>query len=196
MPKMNGFKLMQILKTQTLTSHIPIILLTAKAGEENQIKGYAGGADAYITKPFEPKMLHTRMQTILKNKQILKNYYSGDLEANPEIVITSTEKIFLKSLQSILDENLTDAELTAEKFSQLMGMSRTNLHRKLKAVTQMSTTEFIRHHRLKVSKQILTKSDATISEIAYQLGFNTPSYFTKCFKKAFQCSPEQFRASA
>ncbi|WP_298898958.1 two-component regulator propeller domain-containing protein [uncultured Psychroserpens sp.] len=192
MPIQDGIALCNTLKYNELTSHVPIILLTAKVGEENEIEGLKTGADAYITKPFNSEKLQLRVKKLIENRQQLQKHFSKDFTINPEISITSTEAEFLKRLKLVLDEKITNTDFTSEAFSEAMHMSRTQLHRKLKAIVNMSTSEFIRAQRLKLSIDLLKKSDATISEIAYQIGFNTPSYFIKCFKDTYNCTPNEY----
>ena len=192
MPKMNGIQLCDFLKTNEMTSHIPIILLTAKVGEENEIKGIKTGADAYVTKPFHSEKLKIWAEKLIENRKQLQKHFSKTLSINPELAITSAEGEFLKRLQSVLDEHITNPEFTSDRFSKMMLMSRTQLHRKLKAIIGMSASEFIRSQRLKLAIKLLRESDASISEIAYQVGFNTPSYFSKWFKEVYNCTPNEY----
>lgn len=192
MPIKDGIALCNELKYNELTSHIPIILLTAKVGEENEIQGLRTGADAYITKPFNSEKLKLRVEKLIENRQQLKNYFSKDYTINPKMAITSTESEFLTRLKSVLETHITNPEFSTDQFAEAMQMSRTQLHRKLKAIVGMSSSEFIRSQRLKLSLPLLSKSDATISEIAYQIGFNTPSYFIKCFKEIYGCTPNEY----
>jgi DNA-binding response OmpR family regulator/anti-sigma regulatory factor (Ser/Thr protein kinase) len=192
MPIQDGIELCHAIKTNELTSHIPVILLTAKVGEKNEIEGLKTGADAYVTKPFSSEKLKVQVEQLIESRLQLQNHFSSTLQINPKLAITSTETEFLKRLQKVLDEHITNPEFTSERFCQLMHMSRTQLHRKLKAITNMTTSEFIRSQRLKLAIDLLEKSDATISEIAYQVGFNTPSYFNKCFKETYGCTPNEY----
>lgn len=192
MPEINGIQLCNTLKTSELTSHVPIILLTAKVGEENEIEGIKTGADAYVTKPFNSEKLKIWVEKLIENRMQLQKHFSKTLSINPEIAITSAESEFLKRLQTVLDEHITNSEFSVEGFGKLMHMSRTQLHRKLKAITGMSASEFIRSERLKLAIRLLKESDASVSEIAYQVGFNTPSYFGKCFKEVYKCSPNEY----
>ena len=192
MPEQDGISLCNTLKYNELTSHIPIILLTAKVGEEDEIQGLKTGADAYITKPFNNEKLQLRVKKLIENRQLLRKHFSKDFSINPDISITSTEADFLKRLKQVLDDRITDPNFTSEAFAESMHMSRTQLHRKLKAIIGMSTSEFIRTQRLKLALTLLKKSDATVSEIAYQVGFNTPSYFIKCFKEIYNCTPSDY----
>ena len=167
-------------------------MLTAKAGEENQLRGLETGADAYVTKPFSPTVLKVRVEKLLENRIRLQQHYSKTFKVDPGLVPTKTETEFLGRLQQVLDKNITTPDFTSEKFSQLMHMSRSQLHKKLHAVTGMSTTEFVRTQRINLAKELLAESDASISEIAYQVGFNTPSYFNKCFKEIVGCTPIEY----
>lgn len=192
MPVKNGIELCNTIKHDKLTSHIPVILLTAKVGEENVMEGLKTGADAYITKPFNSKRLLVEVDRLIKSRQHLKALYSKEFIVNPDLAITSTETQFLTQLQTVLDKHITDPEFKSESLSEFLHMSRTQLHRKLKSVYGLSTSEFIRSQRLKLSLQLLKKSDATISEIAYQVGFNSPSYYIKCFKKTYNSTPSDY----
>ncbi len=192
MPEIDGIQLCNTLKTNELTSHIPIILLTAKVGEENEIEGVKTGADAYVTKPFKSEKLKIRVEKLIENRRQLQKHFSKTLSIKPELSITSTESDFLKRLQTVLDEHITEPDFTSERFGKLMHMSRTQLQRKLKAISGMSASEFIRSQRLKLAIRLLEESDASISEIAYQVGFNTPSYFSKCFKEEYNCTPNEY----
>ena len=192
MSEIDGIQLCNTLKTNELTSHIPIILLTAKVGEENEIEGVKTGADAYVTKPFKSEKLKIRVEKLIENRRQLQKHFSKTLSIKPELSITSAESDFLKRLQTVLDEHITEPDFTSERFGKLMHMSRTQLHRKLKAISGMSASEFIRSQRLKLAIRLLEESDASISEIAYQVGFNTPSYFSKCFKVEYNCTPNEY----
>lgn len=194
MPEVDGIQLCNTLKANELTSHIPIILLTAKVGEENEIEGIKTGADVYVTKPFNSEKLKIRVEKLIENRRKLQKHFSKTLSINPELAITSAESDFLKRLQTVLDKHIINPEFTSSSFGKLMHMSRTQLHRKLKAITGMSTSEFIRSQRLKLALGLLKESDASISEIAYQVGFNTPSYFGKCFKEMYHCTPNEYLA--
>jgi len=192
MPVLNGIELCHHIKSNELTSHIPVLLLTAKVSEESQLTGLKTGADAYVTKPFNPNILKVRVEKLLENRKRLREHYSKTFKVDPGLVPTKTEAEFLKRLQQVLDNHITSPEFTSEKFSKLMHMSRSQLHKKLGAITGMSTTEFVRAQRINLATELLCKSDASISEIAYQVGFNTPSYFNKCFKEIRGCTPVEF----
>lgn len=192
MPVQDGIVLCNTLKTNKLTSHIPIILLTAKVGEESEMEGLKTGADAYLTKPFRQENLKIRVEKLIENRRRLQNHFAKTLSIDPERAITSTESEFLKQLQKVLKENVTDSNFKIDNFADYMNLSRTQLHRKLKAITGMSASEFIRSQRLNMATNLLKESDISISEIAYQVGFNSVSYFNNCFKNIYKCTPGEY----
>ncbi len=193
MPKKNGVELTKALKNHELTSHIPIILLTAKAGDENELQGIDSGADDYVTKPFNNALLKSKMNNLLSIREKMRLRYSQEVILKPrDIAVTPTDEILLKRIQSVLDTYLIESSFTTEDFAKELGYSRMQLHRKLKALTGLSATEFIRSQRLKLAAQLLKDSDSTISEICYQAGFNNLSYFAKCFKEAYGVSPSSY----
>ncbi|MEM7380523.1 MAG: helix-turn-helix domain-containing protein, partial [Bacteroidota bacterium] len=193
MPEMDGLELCAFLKQDERTSHIPVILLTARAGEEDQYEGLENGADDYVTKPFKIKLIKSRVQNLINSRRLLRQRYSQEIVLKPrDIAITNLDEQFLTRVQDVLDANLTEPAFKVKEFSEHMGMSRMQLHRKLKALTGHTASEFIRSQRLKMAVVLLEKSDASISEIAYQVGFNDPSYFAKCFKEAYGCTPKAY----
>ncbi|WP_373522823.1 two-component regulator propeller domain-containing protein [Aquiflexum sp.] len=193
MPEMDGIELCQTLKSDEKTSHIPIILLTAKSEEDNILKGLEVGADDYMLKPFGIKQLLVRIQKLIELRRDLRIRYSGKTSIAPnEIAVTSTDEKFLEKIQNIVDEDLGDSNLTVDEFCKKLGMSRMQLHRKLTALTGLSTSAFIRDQRLRLALQRLEKSGDSISEIAYAVGFSSPSYFIKCFKETYQMTPNEY----
>ncbi len=195
MPEMNGISLCQKIKSDEKTSHIPIILLTAKAEEENKLEGFEVGADDYMSKPFGTKQLLVRVKKLIELRNNLKIRYSGKNNIAPnEIAVTSIDEKFLDKVQRIIDEDLGDTNFTVDEFCKKLGMSRMQLHRKLTALTGLSTSAFIRDQRLRLAIQRLEKSGESISEIAYAVGFSSPSYFIKCFKETYQMTPNEYMA--
>lgn len=193
MPFKNGIELCNVLKTDERTSHIPIILLTASVGEEDELKGLTSGADDFVRKPFKINILVQRIANLVAIRRSLRDRYSQELILKPkDISITPGDEIFLDKIQSILDEHLSDPEFNSEAFSKKAKMSRMQLHRKLLAYTGLSTSAFIRSQRLKQALQLLKTSHLTINEVAYSVGFNTPSYFMKCFKETFKKTPSEY----
>lgn len=196
MPKTDGIELCNTLKEDFKTSHIPIVLLTAKSGDHNEITGLKTGADAYITKPFNSEKLKIRVEKLISTRKKLQDYYGKNNVLDfHKLKVSKTDEQFFNKLQEAIKEDLVQPDFTSEKLSKLMYMSRMQLHRKLKALLGLSTSEFIRNERLKLAKSLLEKSDSTISEIAYQTGFNTPSYFMKCFKEVYHCTPTEYLES-
>ncbi len=193
MPKTDGIILSKTLKSDQKTSHIPIVLLTAKSGFKNEIEGLQTGADDYIVKPFNTDVLQLKINNLIKVRQQLQHKYSTGT-ALLDLAQTPTEKKFFTKLNEVLKTELTNPDFNVQTFSKHMYMSRMQLHRKLKATTGYSATEFIRIERLKIAKQLVLQGDLSIAEISYEVGFNSPSYFIKCFKKAFNCTPSELQA--
>lgn len=193
MPKVDGIELCNTLKLDERTSHIPIILLTAKSGDHNEIKGLETGADDYITKPFNSTKLRIRVEKLIALRKQLQQRYSNSFESN-DVKTTSVDQQFLKKLKEVLNNNITNTDFSSAQLSKKMLMSRMQLHRKLKALTGISTTQLIRNERLKIAISLLKQSNLSISEIAYQIGFNTPSYFIKNFKDVYHCTPSEYHS--
>ncbi len=193
MPVMNGLEFCQRVKINLATSHIPVILLTARALSQHQIEGYESGADAYITKPFSSDLLLARISNLLKSRQLLKGVFgTGNGEKNAKTEqqpLTEKEDIFLTKFREFIEKNLSDSDLGVETIGAELGLSRVQLYRKIKALTGLSPVELLRTARLQKGRQLLERTDKTISEIAYEVGFTAPSYFTKCFKDEFGISP-------
>ncbi|MGB5169956.1 MAG: ATP-binding protein [Eudoraea sp.] len=193
MPVQDGIVLTKTLKNDERTSHIPVVLLTARAGDENKFVGLEVGADDYITKPFNQKILKRKVENLIALRKKLQLRYSQEVILKPkDIAISSIDELFLEKVQRVLDEKLSESTFTVADFSQGVHMSRMQLHRKLKALTGLSSTEFLRSQRLKLATQILKQSSINISEVGYRVGFNDHAYFTKCFKKAYNCTPSEF----
>jgi len=189
MPVMDGLQLCKALKEQLPTSHIPVILLTAKSLEEQRAQGYDSGADAYISKPFSEKVLLSRIGNLLKSRVLLKEHYleTGESAARPQ------ENDFLSRFRAKVQEHLSDENLSVEQIGSELGLSRVQLYRKVKALTGYSPVELVRITRLKAADQMLRTSDRTVAEIAYAVGFGTPSYFSKCYKELFGHQPGESR---
>jgi DNA-binding response OmpR family regulator len=193
MPVKDGIALANELKNDERTSHIPIILLTAKAGEENELEGIETGADDYITKPFSNKILRSKVAKLIELRKQLQARYSQDVFLKPkDIAITPMDEHFFEKVQFVLDEKLVEPAFSAEEFSKSVNMSRMQLHRKLKALTGLSASAFIRSQRLKLATQLLKKADINISQIGFAVGFNDHSYFTKCFRETYECTPSEY----
>ena len=194
MPGKDGFEVTKILKKQEKTSHVPIILLTAKAGVENRITGLETGADAYVPKPFSSDELHARINNLIDGRKKLKEKYSRSLLVKPDVVAEpSMEEKFLLRVKKVVEEHLDDENFSVEELSKKVGMSRAQLHRKLIALTGKSASRFVRNYRLEHAYQLLENRVGTVSEIAYRVGYSSPAYFTKCFTEDFGISPSQVK---
>ena len=192
MPVMDGLEFTEQLKTNTATSHIPVIMLTAKNLEEHRAEGYEHGADSYITKPFHSKVLLARIENLLKQRKLLKHLFQGSKEAEQEIAeshLEDRDKQFLKQLHSIIQKNLSDSEFGVEDIGKQIGLSRVQLYRKVKAMTGSSVVDLLRKARLAKAKRLLESRSMSVSEVAYDVGFSAPSYFTKCFKDEYGMLP-------
>lgn len=192
MPVMDGLEFTQNLKTHTATSHIPVIMLTAKNLEEHRAEGYEHGADSYITKPFHSKVLLARIENLLKQRKLLKHLFQGTLEAEQEIAdshLEDRDKQFMKQLHAIIQKNLSDSEFGVEDIGKQIGLSRVQLYRKVKAMTGSSVVDLLRKARLAKAKRLLESRSMSVSEVAYDVGFSAPSYFTKCFKDEYGMLP-------
>ncbi len=195
MPKLNGEQLCQTLKTDTKTCHIPIIMLTAKADLKSQIKGFKIGADAYIPKPFQIEELDSRIENLISTREKLKKHYQKNIIISPSaITAKSQDEKFLIKLSTYIEENITKSDLNVESIMEVIGLSRTQLHRKLKALTGLSTTEFIRTIKLKRAAQLLDQNSDTVTQIGYSVGFSDHSYFSKCFKKQYGITPSEYNS--
>lgn len=191
MPVMDGLECCRKLKTELQTSHIPVMLLTACSLDEQRIQGFECGADSYISKPFNSKLLLVRLRNLMDNHKRLKQFF-GDKTTLSKESVSEVDKGFVDRFRELIEENLADSELSVEDLGGKMGLSRVQLYRKIKALTNYSPNELVRIARLKKAASLLASSEKTISEITYEVGFTSPSYFTKCYKDYFGESPTDF----
>lgn len=191
MPVMDGLECCRKLKTELQTSHIPVMLLTACSLDEQRIQGFECGADSYISKPFNSKLLLVRLRNLMDNHKRLKQFF-GDKTTLSKESVSDVDKGFVDRFRELIEENLADSELSVEDLGSKMGLSRVQLYRKIKALTNYSPNELVRIARLKKAASLLASSEKTISEITYEVGFTSPSYFTKCYKDYFGESPTDF----
>ena len=186
MPRMDGFQFCETIKTNAKTSHIPVILLTAKAGEENKLAGLETGADDYLIKPFSSKELQARAKNLIELRRKLREHFRREGLLQPhEIAVPSIEEAFLQKLMQVTEQHLADEDFEIDVLRRELNMGQKQLYRKIKALTGQTPTEFIRTLRLRRAKQLLEQNAGTISEIAFQVGFNNLSYFSKCFREEF-----------
>ncbi len=188
MPQMNGLELCSRLKQSTATSHIPVILLTAQTLDEQRIAGYEHGADAYITKPFSAPLLLARIHNLLQSRKQLKQVFGGADELAKE-EISTPDKEFVSKIRNEIHRNISDNDFGVEQLGAAVDLSRVQLYRKVKALTGLSPVELIRATRVNRARKLIEGGATSVSEVAYQVGFTSPSYFTKCFKDQFGVSP-------
>ena len=194
MPKMDGIELCKQLKTNIVTSHIPIIMLTARAGVENKIEGLETGADDYLTKPFEATELLVRAKNLLEQRRRLREYYTKNgLSVDPKkITTTSLDQQFLEDVLQLLEKKHSDPDFSVGQMQEVLGMSKTQLHRKIKVLTGETPGKLLRNFRLKRAAQLLKQQADNVTQIAYSVGFNNLSYFAKCFKELYGVSPSSY----
>ncbi|MEK6152740.1 ATP-binding protein [Flavobacteriaceae bacterium 3-367] len=194
MPKMDGIELCKKLKTDVNTSHIPVIMLTAKAGMDNKLEGLETGADDYLTKPFDAKELLVRTKNLIEQRQKLRELYTNtEIQVDPKkVTVTSIDQKFLEQVLDLLEENYPNSDFGVPQMQKALAMSKTQLHRKLKALTNEAPGELLRNFRLKRAAQLLSQKADSVTQIAYQVGFNNLSYFAKCFKELYGVAPSTY----
>lgn len=198
MPRMNGFELCRHVKTHLSFSHIPVILLTALSDERQRIFGISGGADEYIQKPFHIHYVKVKIIRLLEERkrlreQLLQKLQESNLLLAPPEKAENMEDIFLRKFIARIEENYTDSDYNVEKISETLGLSRGHLHRKVKELTGTTPVDFLRNYRLNRAARLLREKKYTVSEIAYQTGFSSPAYFSKCFKAVYNTTPTEFQ---
>lgn len=195
MPVMDGMQLCRNIKNDKHTSHIPVILLTARSAAEPKMEAFQVGANDYVTKPFSYEMLQSRIRNLLAQQEAMRKLFQKQLEVNPtEISITSVDEQFIRQSIETVEQNISNPDFSVEDLSRALHMSRVALYKKLLALTGKSPLDFIKTLRLKRAAQLLEKSQFTISEIAYEVGFNNPKYFARTFKKEFGMLPSEYAA--
>jgi signal transduction histidine kinase/ligand-binding sensor domain-containing protein/DNA-binding response OmpR family regulator len=197
MAAMDGVELTRSLKKDLRTSHIPIILLTARSSDAQKLEGLNAGADDYITKPFSFEILEARMQNLLQMRDHIREKYSRFIKfQTSEVEVENQDEKFLRKVMQVLEHNLTDPDFSVEKLSHELGLSRVHLYRKLSALINETPVEFIRSTRLERGAQLLLKSGMNISEVCYEVGFQNPVYFSKCFKRKYGMLPSEYIAKS
>lgn len=193
MPQMNGLELCRKLKNTLYTSHIPVVLLTAKGLVEDQIEGLESGADDYIAKPFNMNVLAAKIHTLIENRRKLRSlYFSSTDVTSQEITTNSLDDQFFVKVNEVVERFHVDSAFDVDRFASEMCVSRSQLYKKMKAITDLSANDFINVYRLKKALELLKQGQLQISEIAYQVGFNDPKYFSRIFKKFYKKSPSEF----
>lgn len=193
MPGIDGLECCQRLKNEVNTSHIPILMLTACSLDEQRVKGLECGADAYMAKPFNSRVLIAQVKSLIENRKRIKSVF-GDLVSLAEENVSKTDKDFVTEFKKAIAERMDDSELSVETLGTLFGMSRVQLYRKIKNLTNYTPVEIIRITRLKAAQQLLASTDLNVAEVSYQVGFSSPSYFAKCYKEYFGETPNDTRS--
>ncbi len=194
MPKMDGVALCKALKTDEHLNHVPVILLTAKADEASKMEGLKTGADDYLTKPFNAKELITRVENLIEIRRLLRQRFSGEVVIGPsEIAVPSAEAEFVERVRAVVEQHMGNSNFGVEWLADEAGMSVRNLRRRLKAATGLSPGGYVRMMRLERAKQLLAQQAGTVSEIAYQVGFQDPDYFSRLFKQTVGVPPSAYR---
>ncbi len=193
MPEMDGLTFCNKIKSNAATSHIPILLLTAKVMDENVIKGFEEGADAYLTKPFNPDLLLARIENLLEQREMLRAAFNRDFMLTPEkIQLTSPDEELLKKIVDIMEENLEDTDFNVNQMCKMVHLSHMHFIRKVKQLTGKKPIDLLKSFRLKRAKDLLAQNKLSISEIAYKVGYDLPNSFSRAFKKEFGLSPKEF----
>ena len=188
MPGIDGIECCRRLKSELQTCHIPVILLTACSLDEQRIQGYDGGADSYISKPFSSQLLLARVRNLIDSHRRLKQFF-GDGQTLAKEDVCDMDKDFVEKFKALIEAKMGDSNLNVEDLGKDMGLSRVQLYRKIKSLTNYSPNELLRIARLKKAASLLASSDMTVAEIGYEVGFSSPSYFTKCYREQFGESP-------
>ncbi|MEO9872360.1 hybrid sensor histidine kinase/response regulator transcription factor [Ekhidna sp.] len=192
MPEMDGIEMLQKIRIDHKTNHIPIIMLTAKAEKESRLEGLEKGADHYLNKPFDVEELIIRCRSLLHQRRRIREHYHSEFLINPKAEdIPSMNDLFLEQAVDVIESHLSNHEFSVDQFAKELAMSRVQLHRKMKAIIGCSASEFLRHYRLKKAFRLLKKKTGSVSQIAYSVGFNNLSYFTKAFKEVYHKNPSQ-----
>jgi len=193
MPGMDGIELCRLVKNDKHTSHIPVILLTARTSETQRLEGFDTGADEYITKPFSFELLESRIKNLIHQRELVRKSFQKKFELTPsEIQVTSLDEKLIRKAMSIVEKNLANPDFSVDQLAREVGMSRVHLYKKLTSLTGKSPIEFIRIIRLRRAASLLEKSQLSVAEIAYQVGFNNPKYFTRYFKEEYKILPSEY----
>lgn len=198
MPVMDGLEFCRRIKADTMTSHIPVILLTARSTEEQQLEGLGSGADDYMTKPFRAQLLLARIDNLLKSRIKLRHLFNGKVKNEPEVKeaeekLSPLDRKFIDRLKAAMEKHLSESDVKVDDIGSDIGLSRVQLYRKLKAITGLSPAELLRQMRLQKAYDLIMHSDQPISAIAYDTGFSSPGYFSKCFRDEYGISPSDMR---
>lgn len=200
MPVMDGLECCRIIKDEVSTSHIPVLMLTACSMDEQRARGYDSGADGYLSKPFNSAVLKSRCRNLIENRKRIKNLWSSNSgcdvtakERNASVLVNDVDSEFYSKVLDIMKKEMGNPDLNVDSLASMMGLGRSQFYRKIKALTNYSPVELLRNLRLKQAREMLTTTEKTIGEIAYEVGFSSPAYFTRCYREAFDETPTELR---
>jgi AraC-like DNA-binding protein len=195
MPEMDGFTLLRMIKTNLNLSHLPVIMLTSKADVANRLEGLERGADAYLAKPFDMEELHMVINNLIQSRLHLKGKYSGAQRQADKLeapVVQGNDELLMERIMKCLNKNLSDSDFNVEMLCSEVGISRTQLHRKMKEMTGLTTSEFIRNIRLEQAARLLREQKINVTQVAYTVGFSNLAHFSTVFRKHFGMSPSEY----
>ena len=196
MPEMDGFTMLRMVKTNINISHIPVIMLTSKADVANRLEGLERGADAFLAKPFDMEELHMVIENLVQSRLRLKGKYSGAQQAQAEKVdqpeVRGNDEVLMERIMKAINKNISDSDFNVERLTQEVGISRVQLHRKMKELTGISTSEFIRNIRLEQAARLLKEQKINVTQVAYTVGFSNLAHFSTIFRKHFGVAPSEY----
>ncbi|MDD4008635.1 MAG: helix-turn-helix domain-containing protein [Fermentimonas sp.] len=185
---------MERVKSDIEFSHIPVILLTAKVTNQSKVQGYELGADAYLDKPFSVDVLLARIENLLQGREKLReSFFNNPFTGAATVALTKSDEEFIKKLNTLVQDNLAESDFNVENMAEHFNMSRASFYRKVKGVLDLTPNEYLRVERLKKAAHLLREGDFKVNEVCYMVGFNSPSYFTKCFQQQFNILPKEFQ---
>lgn len=202
MPVMDGLQCCRLIKDEVSTSHVPILMLTACSMDEQRVQGYDSGADGYVSKPFNSSVLRSRCRNLIENRKRIKDLWqnkgnvsvtSAPAEDSKPRIVNDVENEFYARFLEIFKKEMGNPDLNVDMIASKMGLGRSQFYRKIKALTNYSPVELLRNLRLKQARELLTTTEKSISEIAYEVGFSTPAYFTRCYREAYDETPSELR---
>lgn len=194
MPEMDGFELIEKVKSNIEFSHIPVVLLTAKVNSQSKVQGYELGADAYLEKPFSIDVLLARIENLLQSRELLREkFLKNPFIGASTVALTKSDEEFITKLNNLIQENIAESEFNVENMAEYFNMSRASFYRKVKGVLNLTPNEYLRVKRLKHAAEILRDGDVKVNEVSFMVGFNSPSYFAKCFQQQFGILPKDFQ---
>jgi YesN/AraC family two-component response regulator len=195
MPEMDGFTMLRMIKTNTNVAHVPVVMLTSKADVANRLEGLERGADAFLAKPFDMEELHMVIENLIQGRQRLKGKYSGAQKQIDKVVqpeVKGNDELLMESIMKAVNKHISNSDFNVDMLTQEVGISRAQLHRKMKEMTGISTSEFIRNIRLEQAARLLKEQKINITQVAYTVGFSNLAHFSTIFRKHFGVAPSEY----